>query len=216
MSKRLVIDLFSGTRSLQQPALDLGLDYLSVDFDPELAPDIVADISTLKASTLPFRPFMVWASPPCTHFSVASISKNWAHNPDGEPIPRTEEAAQAVKLVERTLWLIAEICPRWWFIENPRGMLRRFDMMRTRPCMNTVTYCQYGDTRQKPTDIWHNNPLWIPRQVCRRGADCHESAPRGSKTGTQGIKGAKGRGAVPYLLLREILEACIEATTEPY
>jgi hypothetical protein len=39
---------------------------------------------------------------------------------------------------------------------------------------------------------------------------CHESAPRGSKLGTQGLKNAKERGAIPPKLIEEILDySCI-------
>ena len=52
----------------------------------------------------------------------------------------------------------------------------------------TVTYCQYGDRRMKPTDIWTNvsDPMFKP--MCKNGDPCHVSAPRGSSTGTQGMK----------------------------
>ena len=213
MSK-LVLDLFSGTKSLRQPAIDLGFDYFSVDNDPTLEPDLIGDINDFyffssHEKWMPRNPFVVWASPPCTHFSVASIGKNWIQNNKGDPIPKTEQAAEAITLIYRTILLIDDLNPRWWFIENPRGMLRKFEMMKSRPCRNTVTYCQYGDTRMKPTDIWHNNPRWNPRPACKNGDPCHDRAPRGSRQGTQGIKGAKDRGAVPYDLLREILEACL-------
>jgi hypothetical protein len=205
--KQLVIDLFSGTRSLEKPCLKLGFEYLAIDNNPELKPDICADLMTWKGYGELRRPFIVWASPPCTHFSVAAIGRNW----NRDLTPKTEAAAQAIELVKRTLWLIVELMPRFWFVENPRGMLRRFDMMRTRPCMNTVTYCQYGDTRMKPTDIWHNCYTWIPRPACKNGDPCHVRAPRGSKTGTQGLLNAKERGRVPSELLTEILTACTEA-----
>jgi hypothetical protein len=35
---------------------------------------------------------------------------------------------------------------------------------------------------------------------------CHVAAPRGAKTGTQGIKGAKNRSQVPYELGEELLD----------
>lgn len=43
--------------------------------------------------------------------------------------------------------------------------------------------------------------------MCKPGASCHEAAPRGSRTGTQGIKGAKDRGRIPEALFEEIFEA---------
>ena len=72
---------------------------------------------------------------------------------------------------------------------------------------HTVTYCQYGDNRMKPTDLWTNIANWVPRPMCKNGAPCHEAAPRGSRTGTQGRDGAVVRSMVPYALGQEILEA---------
>jgi hypothetical protein len=74
---------------------------------------------------------------------------------------------------------------------------------------HTVTYCQYGDNRMKPTDIWTNSNVWTPRKPCKNGDSCHISAPRGSRTGTQGLKGAYERSKIPELLCKEILESCI-------
>lgn len=51
--------------------------------------------------------------------------------------------------------------------------------------------------RMKPTDLWTNNFNWIPRSMCKNGDPCHEKAPRGSKTGTQGIDGARDRSIIP-------------------
>ena len=48
---------------------------------------------------------------------------------------------------------------------------------------------------------------WIHREPCKNGQGCHEAAPRGAKTGTQGLKGARERSRVPYSLGQEILEA---------
>lgn len=53
---------------------------------------------------------------------------------------------------------------------------------------HTISYCQYGDNRMKPTDIWTNDLKWIPKPPCKNGDKCHISAPRGSITGTQGLK----------------------------
>lgn len=62
--------------------------------------------------------------------------------------------------------------------------------------------------RMKPTDIWtnHPNPEFIP--PCKNGDKCHAPAPRGSKTGTQGMKNAKERSVIPPLLCKHIVEIC--------
>jgi len=78
---------------------------------------------------------------------------------------------------------------------------------------DTVTYCQYGLSVQKPTDLW-NNLKHDFRPMCKPGADCHERASRGAKTGIQGINnsfsnlGSRGkiqRAIVPPTLCKEIL-----------
>ena len=74
----------------------------------------------------------------------------------------------------------------------------------------TVTYCQYGDTRMKPTDIWTNHPNPRFKPPCKNGDPCHVSAPRGASTGTQGIKGRIMRAVIPQELCEHIVEICEE------
>ncbi len=84
-------------------------------------------------------------------------------------------------------------------------MLRKLDLIPYPHA--TVTYCQYGFKNMKPTDIWSNNQDWqLVAKKCKNGMSCHEPAPRGSKTGTQGIKNATLRGAIPPKLIEEILQ----------
>lgn len=197
-----VLDLFSGSESLRKPAEDLGHDYFSVENDCSFNPDLCADISLLPARDVPFKPDVIWASPPCTCFSIASVSTHW----NTDKTPKTKQAQISLNLVEKTIDLVEQLNPKYYYIENPRGMLRKMAVVSKLPIRHTVTYCQYGDTRMKPTDIWTNNPHWLPRPMCKNGDTCHEAAPRGSKTGTQGLA-KKDRSKVPYELLCEILES---------
>ena len=103
-----------------------------------------------------------------------------------------------------------------WFIENPRGMLRKMPfllrlMEDTGGRRHTVTYCQYGERRQKPTDIFTNHPDPQFRPPCRRGDKCHDAAPRGSKTGTQGLRGKLDRARLPTELCRHVVRICESA-----
>jgi hypothetical protein len=167
------------------------------------------DIFDLTASDLINKygkPDFIWASPPCTAFSVASMGHHWGGGRRAYE-PKTEYAKTSQKLVAHTLQLIQELNPgKGWLMENPRGMLRKLPVVEGYK-RRTVAYCTYGDTRMKPTDLWGEVEGWIPRVPCKNGQDCHEAAPRGSKTGTQGLKGAKERSRVPYALGEEILKA---------
>lgn len=85
--------------------------------------------------------------------------------------------------------------------------------MRAQPWMAgipryTVTYCQYGFRYMKPTDIWTNHPAPRFRPPCRNGDPCHESAPRGSKTGLQGVNGKTARAVIPPEFCEHIVEIC--------
>ena len=202
-----VLELFAGSRSFSKVAEELGYETFSVDIKDFDNIDYVTDILDFNVDKVPFKPDVIWASPPCTYFSVASIGHHW----NKDHTPKTKEAINGIKIVTKTLEIIDYFQPSYFFIENPRGKLRKLDFMKYLP-RTTVTYCQYGDNRMKPTDIWTNhlyNPLfsngWKPKPICKNGDSCHIPAPRGSQTGTQGLKGNYERSIVPYELCKEIL-----------
>lgn len=197
------IELFAGTRSFSLVMSSHGHETFTTDVYEIDGQDLVADIRSLSKEDFPFSPEILWASPPCEGFSVAAIGKNWT--PPPEHAPKTDSARRALELVRHTWRIIDELQPKWWFIENPRGKLRKLPIMDRAPIRHTVTYCQYGDTRMKPTDIWTNADWWTPRPICKNGDSCHESAPRGSRTGTQGVKGYKDRSRIPSALFEELL-----------
>ena len=206
-----VLELFAGSRSIGKAAESLGYKVYSSDLNEFEGIDYPIDILEFDTSKVPFKPDIIWASPPCTYFSVASISKHW----NKDHTPKTEQAVFGVKVVNKTIQIIQELNPKYWYIENPRGKLRKLDIVKGLP-RTTVWYCKYGDKRAKPTDIWTNNLRsvfnpdgWQPRPECFNGnKNCHhESAPRGSKTGTQGLKGNYERSKIPNQLCLEILKA---------
>jgi len=196
------LELFAGSRSFSKVAEQLGHRVYTSDNKKKKKIDQVCDIFDFDVNKLPYAPDVVWTSPPCTSFSVASIGHHW--NKDNTP--KTEKAELGVAIVKKTIEIIEQLRPKYWFIENPRGKLRKLDFMQDFQ-RKTVTYCSYGDMRMKPTDIWTNFDF-ATRPMCFNGnKDCHhEPAPRGSKTGTQGLKGDYLRSQIPPALFEDIFK----------
>jgi hypothetical protein len=201
----IVYDFFAGTGSATKAFEDAGHTVIKIELMEKFQAH-ERDILSLNATDLIAkygRPDFIWASPPCTTFSVASCMIYW--NRDGSI--KDERVHHGIALVKKAIGLIKELQPsKGWLIENPRGMLRKQDFMRELP-RRTITYCQYGDFRMKPTDLWGEVPGWTPRPMCKPSADCHENSPRGTTTGNQRLGGAEKRSMIPYDLGHSICEA---------
>jgi hypothetical protein len=202
-----VLELFAGSRSIGKQAEKLGMNVFSSDLIEFEGIDYAVSILDFDVTKVPFQPDIIWASPPCTSFSVASIGHHWTGG-KGAYIPKTDGARLGLELVKKTLEIINHFQPTYWFMENPRGVLRKLPVVQGLK-RNTVTYCQYGDERMKPTDIWTNSNVWTPRLMCKNGDPCHVAAPRGSRTGTQGRSNAYERSKIPDELCQEILKSCL-------
>ena len=209
-----VLELFAGTRSISKAFEARGHETFSVEWNKDFENiDLYADIAEVTADEIIKKfgkPDVIWASPDCTTFSIAAISHHRKKNPlTGNLDPVSDYAKFCDEIDQHVLRLIMALSPKYWFIENPRGGMRKMTWMKELP-RYTVTYCQYGDTRMKPTDIWTNHPDPRFKPMCRNGDSCHEKAPRGSKTGTQGLKNGKERSVIPKELCEHIVDICEE------
>jgi hypothetical protein len=220
-----VLELFSGTSSFGNVAKEKGHEVFTLDFDPKFKPDLCIDILNFDISMLPeeFRhPDIIWASPPCQTFSVASIYRYWENGK-----PKNDKCLHGIAIAKKTIEIIKQLNPKFFIIENPRGMMRKQDFIQEFK-RNTVTYCQYGFEYQKATDLWNNLTNWNPKPMCSPKSPCHIRSPRGTRKGVQGIEPArrpafhadfsfaidrKGgaatqRAVIPKQLCEEILGAC--------
>lgn len=208
-----VLELFAGTRSIGKAFEASGHEVYSVEWNKDFENiDLYADIMTVTAEQIlrEFgRPDVIWASPDCTTYSVAAVSKHRRKEPNGNLAPITEYALFCDLVNKHVVDLIKELKPKYYFIENPVGCLRKMEFMQELP-RYTVTYCQYGERRQKPTDIWTNHPNPKFKEPCKRGAPCHDAAPRGSKTGTQALKNSVEKAKIPVMLCEHIVDICEE------
>ena len=206
-----VLELFCGTKSISNAFKERGHEVFTVDWEKGFAPDLAIDIEELTEDRIKELcggvPDIIWASPDCTTYSVAAISRHRKRAANGDLLPISEYAEKCDRVIKNVLALIAGLAPKYWFIENPRGALRKMGFMQGLK-RYTVTYCKYGEKRMKPTDIWtnHPNPNFIP--PCKNGDTCHEPAPRGSKTGTQGLANKVEKARIPKLLCEHIVDIC--------
>ena len=211
----IVLELFAGTRSISKAFEQKNIKTYSVEWNKNFENiDLYEDVSKLQVEDIIKLcggvPDVIWASPDCTTYSVAGISHHRRKNKTNNSLdPISEYAKFCDKTNKHVIELIKQLKPKYYFIENPRGGLRKMDFMQNIP-RYTVTYCQYGDIRMKPTDIWTNHPNPKFKKPCKNGDKCHEPAPRGSRTGTQGLKNNKERSVIPEQLCNHIVDICEE------
>jgi hypothetical protein len=202
---RYLIELFSGSKSVTRAAQAKGYKTFCIDIEEKFSPDLQANILDLSLKQLPLfnRCSFLWASVPCTTYSVLSLSKHWrkrtiAHRRyTYEPV--TRDAVMATKILAKTLWLIEKINPLYYVIENPRGALRHFPGVQSIPFRSTVSYSDYSMEVYKPTDIFHNMPFLKLKQI--KG-----SAGRVFSQSVSHMPNAFERSKVPGTLIDSILD----------
>jgi len=226
-----VLELYSGTQSIGKEFRKKGHTVLSVELNEDFTKPpynleqwtiSVADVTVKEVvKRLGGYPDVIWASPLCTTNSIAAISTHRKvllghgrtkkiQQRNNILFAKSDKAIMHDRLLLDTLNLIQDLKPKYYFIENPMGGMRKHAYMRGMMYRHTVTYCSYGDVSMKPTDIWTNHPNPEFKKMCFNGnVNCHhESAPRGSKTGTQGKKGNLERSIIPKELCAHIVNIC--------
>lgn len=213
-----MLDLFCGTKSMAKAFERAGWETYTVDWEESFEPTLCCDVNTLTVEKIIELcggvPDFVHMSPDCTSYSVAAI---FHHRKQNKATGELEAITEYAEFCDKTNAYIIDLVvnklkPKYYTIENPRAGMRKMSFVKELP-RYTTTYCQWGDTRMKPTDIWTNlpNPNF---PCCKNGDKCHEASPRGSSTGTQGIKGAKDRSRIPDALCDYIVELCEKDITQ--
>jgi hypothetical protein len=217
--KKKVLELFAGSRSIGKVAELLDMEVLSVDKYITENMDLVCGIEDLNKDqilNLLGAPDLIWASPVCTAWSKTSWFSYWDSKAykKGQFVPKKAFATESVEMVRNTIKIFSWFPNAIFFMENPEGLLMKHPVINDfskLKCLNEikrqkVTYCQYGALVRKPTHIWTNSKLWIPRMHCLEGMDCHLSSPKGSQRGIQSLKNNYERSKIPPQLCFEILK----------
>lgn len=154
-----LLELFAGTGSVHKAVGDQFAEVVSLDILSKWKPTIVSDIMEWDYRVYPTDHFdVIWASPPCTHYSVAKTRG-------------VRDIEGSNRIVARVLEIIEYFSPRLWFMENPQtGLLKSQDVVSDVPYYD-VDYCQYGMNYRKRTRIWTNKkdfaPLLCDRTTCQ-------------------------------------------------
>ena len=205
-NKLKTVETFCGRKSFSNVAKSRGHATWTTDIDKRFNPDFVGDILEEECQEIIFNQVKkadtIFMSPDCKAWSLAAGNTHWTKY----RMPKTEKAVDAIKMMMFCRF-IADYCIKHnkiFFIENPNG---RAVWIMDNQYLKRVWYCQYGDTRAKPTNIWTN--LNINFKTCSNGnKNCnHEKSPRGSKkTGTQGLKNSIERSVIPSKLFEYIFD----------
>ena len=213
-----VLDLCCGYQSVRRAVEEMfgathEVRYVGVDCEQKHRPTVCADVRTWDwRAELPalfgddeLRAVdFVWASPPCTQYSIART-----RGP-----PRDFELADSI--VAACVAIIEGLQPRLWFLENPAT-----GYLKTRPVMqglerrkHTCSYCMYGFEYRKYTNIWTNAGTTL--RCCTSATPCDHVAvtgrhPRHAQDGTD-PSGRRGYHPpttyqVPQRLMRQLLGA---------
>lgn len=127
--KKIILDLCGGTGSWSRPYKEAGYDVRNItllDYD-------------VGAYTPPKNVYGILAAPPCRMFSLARTTAKTPRDLD-----------KGMDTVKACLNIIWKAKPKFWVLENPKGLLRKF---LGKPAFE-FDASEFGETYNKHTDLW--------------------------------------------------------------
>jgi site-specific DNA-cytosine methylase len=143
------LELFSGTQSFSKYIKQrYSADTVTVDIISRFNPTHHIDILEWDYRIYPPHYFdIIWASPPCTQYSVAKTQG-------------IRDLEGADTLVRKAFEIIDYFEPKQWILENVGTGLLVTRMKDIRACnMYIADYCAYGKSVRKRTAFWSNVKL---------------------------------------------------------
>ena len=156
-----LLNLFSGTCSVSDPWRTAGHDVIELDTDGRFNPEIKQNILEWDHKELPWVPDVIWASPPCTEYSIAKTRG-------------VRDLVLADSLVAKAMEIIQYFESKnpnlIWFLENgATTLLWKREVAKDLLDFVILDYCQYGPDilYRKRTRIAHSkNLIWEPLPKC--------------------------------------------------
>jgi hypothetical protein len=162
MSK-IILDLCGGTGAWSKPYKDAGYDVRLITL-----PD-----NDVRNYQPPENVYGILAAPPCPQFSFAKTTGKPRDLKNGMEIViaclniiwKCQYKLKSPQAKETTL--------KFWAMENPKGLLRRF---LGKPVFQFNPY-DFGDAYQKHTDLWgyFNEPVKSPIQLTEKQKQLHRT-----------------------------------------
>jgi len=216
MVKRL-LELFCGTKSVGRVFEEADYEVISLDYDAQFNATHTDNILTWDYKQYPPDYFdVIWASPDCTTWSLASGGKYRLKTEIyGRNNERQEKATIGNNMILRVIEIIKYFKAKW-FIENPRGLLIHFpplkEFIKDVNGYNTlVYYANYNNWGfPKATHIWASVPLWEAEKCPVMNEDTYEIRLRNSdgrykKYFKTFATNAKERSKIPPDLIKRLL-----------
>ena len=200
--------MFSGQSKFKFISSILGIETITLDNNKKFNADIKKDILDVSAHDFAAHPFIIYAAPPCTAFSKAGYQYHWKGK--GNTRSLNENSKKYLLYYQKTISLINELNPQYFYIENPEGLIHLLIETKNLQFFSNIfidktSYCQYGFSYQKPTIIIHNNSYYHPKKCCKRKSICHEYSPRTKNNGCTRIRSSTLRSLTPNNLIFEII-----------
>ena len=126
---KIILDLCGGTGSWSAPYKENGFNVINITL-PEY---------DVRVFTPPNNVYGIFAAPPCTMFSLARTTAK---------TPRDLE--KGLFLVKHCIRIIWDTRPKFWVMENPKGLLRKF---MGKPAFS-FDASEFGEDYNKATDLW--------------------------------------------------------------
>lgn len=198
--QKLLIELFSGSKTVSNVFIQNGWQSFTVDINPKLKPQLCCDVCHISQGMLPQKPSFIWASPDCSKFSRAANSKHWNKVTNKYRqytyTPLTTEAKQALLMVEATTFIISWFPGVRFIIENPIGRIHHTNAFKKLGHYRySVNYADFGFPYSKETYLFTN--VWLPFSTKK----VHSSLP-----GLRTVNSRFQRSIVPPQLVQTIID----------